>query len=69
MNALHITPDWQPSRSVRALVTNDPQNAGLPSEPRWLKQVHGPLVVGADDADEHTEADGAWTTTPGVVCA
>lgn len=43
--------------------------AGLPSSPRWLNQVHGPLVVNADDADDLTEADAAWTTTRGVVCA
>lgn len=41
--------------------------AALPSEPRWLKQVHGPTVVRADDVDELTEADASFTTTPGVV--
>ena len=45
------------------------QQARLPSSPRWLTQVHGPLVINADDADESTEADGSWTCTRGVVCA
>ena len=41
----------------------------LPSDPRWLKQVHGPMVVRADDVQPGTEADAAFTTTPGVVPA
>lgn len=41
--------------------------ARLPSEPRWLKQVHGATVVRADDVAEPVEADAAYTTTPGVV--
>jgi YfiH family protein len=43
--------------------------AALPSEPRWLKQVHGPAVVRADDVDAPPEADAAFTVTPGVVAA
>lgn len=45
------------------------EQANLPSAPRWLNQVHGPLVVNADDSDHATEADAAWTCTRGVVCA
>jgi hypothetical protein len=41
----------------------------LPSEPRWLKQVHGPRVVRADDVEAGTEADASFTTTPDVVAA
>lgn len=44
---------------------------GLPSEPRWLRQVHGTRVLRmtrADDARE-AEADGAWTTDAQVVLA
>lgn len=69
MDEVLLTPAWDMPKTVRAVVTRNPAAAGLPSVPRWLKQVHGPLVVNADDADESTEADGAWTTTPGVVCA
>jgi YfiH family protein len=39
----------------------------LPAEPRWLKQVHGPVVVRADDITRPVEADASITTTPGVV--
>jgi hypothetical protein len=41
--------------------------AALPSEPRWLKQVHGATVVRADDVDAPPEADASYTLTPGVV--
>jgi YfiH family protein len=43
--------------------------AALPSEPRWLKQVHGPVVLRADDVDEPPAADASFTLTPGVVAA
>jgi len=45
---------------------------GLPADPCWLRQVHGDRVVRAD-ADHGKqgipEADAAWTSVPGVVCA
>lgn len=41
----------------------------IPSNPRWLNQVHGAQVVSADIVLEPTDADAAWTATPGVVCA
>lgn len=41
---------------------------GLPSEPQWLKQVHGTRVVEAPLAGPLPEADAAWTAQPGVVC-
>ncbi|MFB1486041.1 MULTISPECIES: peptidoglycan editing factor PgeF [unclassified Thiocapsa] len=47
----------------------------LPSEPLWLRQVHGCALAGEDAAipgDARTpggcEADGAVTSEPGVVC-
>lgn len=43
--------------------------AALPSEPRWLHQLHGPTVVRADDVAEPLEADASFTVTPGVVPA
>ncbi|HEX6996750.1 MAG TPA: peptidoglycan editing factor PgeF [Gammaproteobacteria bacterium] len=42
--------------------------AGLPGEPVWLEQVHGPRVLDLD-ADERAPADGAVTGRPGAVCA
>lgn len=41
----------------------------LPSEPRWLKQVHGIDIVNAAHAPAGATADGAWTDQAGVVCA
>ncbi|WP_112193399.1 peptidoglycan editing factor PgeF [Pseudomonas sp. LG1E9] len=36
-------------------------------QPAWLRQVHGVSVVEADPG--HTaEADGSWTSTPGIAC-
>lgn len=41
----------------------------LPAEPAWLTQVHGVSVVDATLAAGQPQADGAFTTAPGVVCA
>jgi YfiH family protein len=45
------------------------ETLALPSEPLWLKQVHGVRVVDAAASATGTEADGAWTDRPGVACA
>jgi polyphenol oxidase len=42
--------------------------ACLPSEPRWLRQVHGNDVVDAAAVTALVDADGSWTNQPGVVC-
>ncbi|WP_277372789.1 peptidoglycan editing factor PgeF [Pseudomonas sp. AA-38] len=39
----------------------------LGCQPAWLRQVHGILVAEADPATV-IEADGNWTTTPGIAC-
>jgi polyphenol oxidase len=44
------------------------ERAGLPSSPRWLRQVHGTRVV-AEPGDDEPEADAALTSTPGTVLA
>ncbi len=41
----------------------------LPSEPRWLRQVHGSNVVIDPPSGETPEADAAITRQPDVVCA
>ena len=43
----------------------------LPTEPVWLEQVHGTRVVQLADirAEQPPEADAAWTSQTGVVCA
>lgn len=45
------------------------ERLALPSEPRWLPQVHGTRVVAAHESGEVNEADAAWTDRPGIVCA
>jgi len=44
-------------------------NALLPQSPRWLRQVHGSLVVEADALSDEPEADAAIARQPGTVCA
>jgi YfiH family protein len=43
--------------------------AGLPAEPRWMKQVHGTRVIAAREAGAEVEADGAVSSTAGEICA
>ena len=40
----------------------------LPSEPVWLKQVHGVVVANATQAECWPEADACISTQPGAVC-
>src|SRR5262245_20401794 len=75
-----ITPQWPAPRRVRALMTTrsmgDMAGAGraslrgrVPSQPAWLKQVHGTRVLNLDEENDSLEADAACTRSPGVVCA
>lgn len=41
----------------------------LPSEPVWLKQVHGTVVADAGQASCLPEADASISSRPGAVCA
>ncbi|MEL7450750.1 MAG: peptidoglycan editing factor PgeF [Pseudomonadota bacterium] len=71
---------WQ-SLNLGAHVTDVPEHvaenrrrfaaaAVLPSAPAWLSQVHGTRVIDAAvGADPPPEADGAFTTRAGIVCA
>jgi len=43
--------------------------AVLPTEPVWLRQVHGARIVRLPAGVATPEADGSWTDRPGVVCA
>lgn len=43
--------------------------AMLPASVRWLRQVHGPRVVHADEVSGIVEADASYTHAEGVVCA
>nr|WP_218626397.1 peptidoglycan editing factor PgeF [Pseudomonas sp. dw_358] len=42
--------------------------ACMGAQPAWLSQVHGVQVVEADPSVV-AQADGAWTSTPGIACA
>lgn len=41
----------------------------VPTDPVWLRQVHGTEIVDAAAAQGEPEADASWSMTPGVVCA
>jgi len=74
-----LHPDWAAPASVRALVTTRAMGdlkqvavraklrALLPSEPRWLRQVHGTTVLEAP-FDAGLEADASFTRARSEVC-
>ena len=62
--ALHVQDDPQAVHGNRQRLR---KFLGLPTEPRWLTQVHG-CVVAQDDASQH-EADASLSRLPGNVCA
>ena len=62
----HVGDDPQAVRRNRALLR---EQGGLPTDPLWLKQVHGTNVVNALAVSPGVEADGAYTDTAGVVLA
>jgi len=65
--AMHVGDDPDDVRENRRRLV---EHAGLPEEPRWLKQVHGNRVVHAIEVERDvTEADAVWTDQPGQVCA
>ena len=45
------------------------QVLGLPAQPLWLQQVHGTAVVNAASVGSPVQADAAYSTQAGVVCA
>ena len=74
-----ITPDWTAPPPVRAIVTTrefgDLKDEAvrqklrrlLPTEPAWLRQVHGARVIDLD-ADTGREGDAALTRRSSTVC-
>ncbi len=62
----HVGDAAQAVRRNRALLRHALE---LPSEPLWLKQVHGTTVIDAATAQPGVTADGAYTRKPGVVLA
>jgi YfiH family protein len=72
-----VSPPPYDSLNLGIAVGDDPESvrenrarlrARLPAEPRWLRQVHGNRVVDAATVTTLVEADGSFTTQPGVVC-
>lgn len=64
--AQHVDDDPSAVRRNRQLLR---AALALPSDPVWLQQVHGTVVVEAGAASTGVTADAAWTGTAGVVCA
>jgi len=63
--ALHVGDD---ARAVDANRSRLRAALELPSEPRWLEQVHGTRILDLE-RDDAAPADGAVTARSGVVCA
>ena len=79
----YLTAEWPAPANIRAMTTlrdrDDPVEVSafrrqlrekclLPSEPRWLHQVHG-VAVAVEPGDDLPEADAAVTANDGVVLA
>jgi YfiH family protein len=64
--ASHVGDDTRAVAANRELLR---ERLGLPSDPVWLRQVHGVTVVNAASAHGEPEADGALAVTAGTVCA
>ena len=69
-----IHPDWTAPPNVRAVMTTRNTHEGelralVPSEPAWLRQVHGTRVVNLDKPAADAEGDAAVTRVRNRVCA
>jgi len=69
-----IHPDWTAPPNVRAVMTTRNTHEGelralVPSEPAWLRQVHGTRVVNLDQPAADAEGDAAVTRVRNRVCA
>jgi polyphenol oxidase len=64
--ATHVGDDDRQVRANRRELCSALQ---LPSEPRWLRQVHGSTLIAGEDVHDEPAADACYTTQPGIVCA
>lgn len=62
----HVGDDAASVAANRARLRTD---GAVPTEPVWLRQVHGVDVVDAADGAPSASADGSYTRRAGVVCA
>jgi len=60
----HVGDEPETVRANRGLLRED-----LPSEPKWLRQVHGTRIASVDGALYSKEGDGAVSRVAGTVCA
>lgn len=72
--AERIFAEWPAPAGIRAFTTTRDEDLAalgpeLPSEPLWLKQVHGARCVRLDSATAGEEADASVAGSPGAVCA
>jgi len=63
--AEHVGDDIKTVKRNRQFLT---QSLTLPTEPRWLEQVHGINVIKADSIAQSNVADGSISRKPGCVC-
>ena len=64
--AAHVGDDRASVKENRARLADQ---LGLPSEPIWLRQVHGRRVVQAEPHQRDCIADGSFSRQVGIVCA
>ena len=64
--AAHVGDDRASVKENRARLADQ---LGLPSEPIWLRQVHGRRVVQAESRQRDCIADGSFSRQGGIVCA
>src|SRR5205085_3116255 len=69
-----IRPDWVVPANVHAVMSTrnaneDEMRMLLPSEPAWLRQVHGVRVIDLDRPGSDREGDAAITRRSETVCA
>jgi len=64
-----IKPNWPAPANVHALTTTKlTGEVDTPSEPLFLKQVHGNEIINLNNPPDSLIADGSFTTQPNTIC-